>query len=707
MARANFIDLTMKSLVGLLFFLSLNAFAQQSDVFRIDSLPQKGILLDKNWKWHADDNPDFSKADFDDTKWESIDPTRPINAQKQMVEAEIGWLRLVLDVDSAVINRALCLYIEQTGASEVYLNGQLLSKLGTVSKDGTAEKVHWSSFSTPVYFTFSMAGSQVLAIRYSFSKANKLLPFNLNGNNKALRIRMAETAGVTEQITALVIHTTAYHWFLLGLFLTMAMLHFILYIYNRAKTINRIFAITLLLAAIHFFVGHLNHTTSDSLMAEYYKALYVVSIILYLNMLGYTTIKYLGQKATIPFWVLTFLFLGAGVLSLAFARSWVYYLYFGSCFLILGEVSRIIVKSKKTRHKDANVLLLSFISLFLLFLLRFLLLGGVVKIDFPHLPDYLMASFYVCTAATLSVLLAKNNALTEVALQKKLIENETLSAEKQHILATQNETLERQVAERTIALKASQAQLIQSEKLASLGELTAGIAHEIQNPLNFVNNFSEVSAELVAEMQDELDKGDTDEAKAIADDLKQNLQKITQHGKRASSIVKGMLEHSRASTGQREPTDLNALADEYLRLAYHGLRAKDSRFNSDFKTDFDENLPKVAVIPQDMGRVLLNLINNAFYAVKSVEKPLVVVKTEQTDNQVLIKISDNGTGMSEATQAKIFQPFFTTKPTGQGTGLGLSLAYDIVTKGHGGTLTMESVEGEGTEFVMRLPTKIS
>ncbi len=260
-------------------------------------------------------------------------------------------------------------------------------------------------------------------------------------------------------------------------------------------------------------------------------------------------------------------------------------------------------------------------------------------------------------------------------------------------------------------LKSTQAQLIQSEKLASLGELTAGIAHEIQNPLNFVNNFSEVSAELVEEMQDELDKGDTDEAKAIADDIKQNLQKINLHGQRASSIVKGMLEHSRARTGQREPTDLNALADEYLKLAYHGLRAKSKDFNADLKTNFDSGLPKIPVVSQDIGRVLLNLFNNAFYATQQRVtqnqpgyQPTLTVQTKCADGMVQIRVKDNGTGMSEATKAKIFQPFFTTKPTGQGTGLGLSLAYDIVTKGHGGTIEVESVEGEGTEFIVTLPT---
>ena len=263
-------------------------------------------------------------------------------------------------------------------------------------------------------------------------------------------------------------------------------------------------------------------------------------------------------------------------------------------------------------------------------------------------------------------------------------------------------------------LKSTQAQLIQSEKLASLGELTAGIAHEIQNPLNFVNNFSEVSSELVGEMNQELDKGDIEEAKVISNDLKQNLEKINLHGKRASSIVKGMLEHSRTSTGVKEMTDINALADEYLRLSYHGLRAKESSFNSDFITDFDENTPKIEVIPQDMGRVLLNLINNAFWAVNERSKkgergyePKVSVKTSSLSSgegrgEVCVEIKDNGLGMTEEVKAKIFQPFFTTKPTGQGTGLGLSLAYDIVTKGHGGEIKVETEEGVGTTFIISL-----
>lgn len=273
--------------------------------------------------------------------------------------------------------------------------------------------------------------------------------------------------------------------------------------------------------------------------------------------------------------------------------------------------------------------------------------------------------------------------------------------------------LQREKAENALVeLKATQNQLIQAEKMASLGELTAGIAHEIQNPLNFVNNFSEMSVELAHELNEEIDKEaiDKDLVKEILSDLTQNQQKINHHGKRASSIVKGMLEHSRTSTGVKELTDINALADEYLRLSYHGLRAKDKSFNSDFKTDFDKNLPKVEVIPQDFGRVLLNLINNAFYAVKDIPHlqgveylGKVIVSTQKIDNQIVIKVTDNGTGMSEATKAKIFQPFYTTKPTGEGTGLGLSLAYDIITKGHGGTIEVETKEGVFTTFIIKIP----
>ena len=306
--------------------------------------------------------------------------------------------------------------------------------------------------------------------------------------------------------------------------------------------------------------------------------------------------------------------------------------------------------------------------------------------------------------------------------RRRLIQAEREKArERELVQARQIEKANKDLEQQKVALqstledlKSTQTQLIQKEKMASLGELTAGIAHEIQNPLNFVNNFSEVSTELVGELQEgpfhKLPTSEKEYAAEILSDLTQNLQKITLHGQRASSIVKGMLEHSRTTTGEKQPTDLNALVEEYLRLAYQGVRAKDNSFSANLNTELDPKLGQVEVVPQEIGRVLLNLFNNAFYAVSEKKRqqsngyePTVTVSTKRIDEGIEITIGDNGTGMPESVKQKIFQPFFTTKPTGQGTGLGLSLSYDIVTKGHGGGLTVKSQEGQGSTFTMALP----
>jgi len=276
------------------------------------------------------------------------------------------------------------------------------------------------------------------------------------------------------------------------------------------------------------------------------------------------------------------------------------------------------------------------------------------------------------------------------------------------------EAAKQQVDNTLSDLKATQTRLIQSEKMASLGELTAGIAHEIQNPLNFVNNFSEVNQEMLEELKAESKKpkAERDEQLEIdlINDLIENEQKINHHGKRADAIVKGMLQHSRTGGGEKQPTNINTLADEFMRLSYHGLRAKDKVFNAELVTHFDPDLPKISVIGQDIGRVLLNLFNNAFYAVNQKQKtagldykPEVMVTTSTENGQVIIKVKDNGTGIPDAIKEKIMQPFFTTKPTGEGTGLGLSLTYDMVVKGHGGSIQVNSEEGKGSEFIIQLP----
>ena len=314
----------------------------------------------------------------------------------------------------------------------------------------------------------------------------------------------------------------------------------------------------------------------------------------------------------------------------------------------------------------------------------------------------------------------KTQTMTEFKLERLEKDRYTLSVMlEESIEDLQKKSAAIEESNRTLTqilndLKAAQAQLIQSEKMASLGELTAGIAHEIQNPLNFVNNFSDVSTELVDEMNTEIDKGNLEDAKQIAQDLKQNLEKINHHGKRAGDIVKGMLQHSRTSSGQKELTDINALADEYLRLAYHGLRAKDKTFNAATKTDYDESIGLINIIPQDIGRVILNLITNAFYAAPLppeegfkdpdyIHIPTIWLSTKKVGDKVLISVRDNGPGIPQKILDKIFQPFFTTKPTGQGTGLGLSLSYDIV-KAHSGELKVETKEGEGSTFIIQIPT---
>jgi two-component system NtrC family sensor kinase len=310
---------------------------------------------------------------------------------------------------------------------------------------------------------------------------------------------------------------------------------------------------------------------------------------------------------------------------------------------------------------------------------------------------------YIVLGAAL-LLLAIGIILWRNNLKQK--QTNLLLSEQKEEIATQRDNLEQTLKE----LKVTQTQLIQSEKMASLGELTAGIAHEIQNPLNFVNNFAEVSVELLQELKEEEEAGNKADVIAIADDLTQNLEKIRHHGKRADFIVKGMLEHSRTSKGEKTLTNINVLADEFFKLSYQGLRARDKAFNAAMVTHFDGNLPKIEVVQQDIGRVLLNLFNNAFYAVNQKlkmvgpdYKPEISVTTFTENGQVVIKVKDNGNGIPDAIKDKIMQPFFTTKPTGEGTGLGLSLSYDIVVKGHGGSINVDTLDKVFTEFTVQLP----
>ena len=695
-------------------------FAQQREVFRIDSLTKEGILLDKGWKWHAGDNPEWAKVDFDDAAWQSINPTKDIFDLPQIPKnGKIGWLRLTLSLDSA-IRYPLVLMIEQSGASEIYLNGNLIHHYGILSSNPKQIKAFDPLFNPLPLPINNNQLTQTLSIRYAL-QSNITYPTFFGKKNSGFKAQLISTENGIEFQTN-IIKDQRNNIQNIGIFGVLSILFLSIYLFFPKRLANLYFGIYCMLQLILSYTFYKNSSLNAVEFYNFSSNLAVnLQITSYLLMLlaVYTILE---QKKGITYWF--FVVLGLSTIVFTFFSpkiGWILFVIISSFLNVdITFVSFIAIKNKKRGAWIIALGAVIFIICWSIFLLQYYQI-----FNYPSNLFYLTAVLSIPVA--FAIFLSFDFGLVNKELQQKFIENEKLSEEKQQILFAQNERLEKQVTERTAelnqslnVLKATQSQLIQSEKLASLGELTAGIAHEIQNPLNFVNNFSDLSVELLEEMETEFRAGKSNDAFEIAADLKQNLSKINHHGQRASAIVKGMLEHSRTSSGTKVVTDINALADEYLRLAYHGLRAKDSSFNATMETHFDSDLPKIEVIPQDIGRVLLNLINNAFYAVNqrnsTVEtlhatslqyQPTVTITTRKLENAIEISVKDNGNGIPENIKDKIFQPFFTTKPTGQGTGLGLSLAYDIVTKGHGGTIEVDSLKGEGTAFILKLPIQLN
>ena len=686
-------------------------FAQKQEPFRIDSLPKQGILLDKGWKWHPGDNPDFAKADYDDSAWESIDPTRTIHDLPQIRKEVVGWFRLKIHVDSSLLNKPLGFFIYQSIASEIYLDGKLLKQFGVVSSNKKEIKAILP-LNDPLGFQFGKP-DQVLAARFSVQPD---LAYFINSIPlTTFRIGINDVLGIG-QFNRIEPDLPILHGVYKGIFIVLTIIHFGFFLFYKKQKSNLFFSLATFLAALANIMHMEFNTTHDVSFKSHVSIIMHIFYPILFNLFLLIAVYLLFSKLRKTYFWLLVAYSIASIFI--YQRDWL----FGTLvpfLLVTLEAIRVGYHAYRQKFHDAGIIVFGFSSYLVFFILFWLIENGVIANEDIGMGDNFQLNallyhiFVNWLPLVLSIYFFRNFAFTSGILEKKLVEVQQLSEENHQILANQNETLERQVGERTAELRASQVQLIQKEKLASLGELTAGIAHEIQNPLNFVNNFSELSVDLVKELKEEIEKPKQDKEYIgeLFDDLGQNQEKINHHGKRASSIVKGMLEHSRTSTGERVLTDINKLADEYLRLSYLGIRSKDNNFNSDYQTDFEENLPKIEVIPQDIGRVLLNLINNAFWAVNERGKkgetgyePKVTVTTQLTANsQLLIAIKDNGTGMTEDVKAKIFQPFFTTKPTGQGTGLGLSLAYDIITKGHGGTLEVESKEGEGTTFIVKLP----
>ncbi|GAB4035812.1 ATP-binding protein [Spirosoma gilvum] len=687
-------------------------------------------LKRSKWRFKAGDERQWADSAYNDRHWKVITDIDATKLNEDLWPGNKAWFRQVISVRHKAVGRRFQIVIQQFGASEVYLDGRLLASLKPPQFDsgGSQRLVQF------IPLQLRDTNQHVLAVRYQIRR-DPVIQSSTNVDPLQIGIYSADEAGNT--VVGEAHWTSVLDGCFMGVFAILALLHFLFYRANRNQPINRTLAWTMLFFALIFvmseldnYIGTLTYISATDLVSD--LSLHAGFVLLLTAVYQYLHL----QRTWIYYTVLGIVVLAQG-----------YHLFIGypqeelagiPFVLVIIDYIRISWRGRKSKDPDARLPWNSLKAALFCYLLviLFSVSAGILDSAIHFGMEYMLAIDIALSAlglfsipVGLSLSLVRDYTRTYKALGDNLREVEQLSArtlaqeqEKQQLLARQNELLEEQVQKRTAELnqsleelKTTQAQLVQREKLASLGELTAGIAHEIQNPLNFVNNFAEVSVELVDELNEErekpADQRDEELETELLSDLSQNVQKISDHGKRAASIVRGMLQHSRASSGQKQPTDVNGLVDEYLRLSYHGIRAKDKSFNAQLLTDFAPNLPTINLVSEDIGRVLVNLFNNAFYAVQEKSKstpgyvPVVSVNTSQDHEQVIIRIHDNGTGISESVRSKIFQPFFTTKPTGEGTGLGLSLSYDIISKGHGGTLSLETESGAFTEFTIALPVK--
>jgi two-component system, NtrC family, sensor kinase len=654
------------------------------------------------WVFKQGHHPDWAKPDLDVSDWESFNIAEISSELEDETGRIEGWFRIKIKLDQSLKNIPLAINRNLWTATEVYVNGQLVHSFGSTGNPYTAFN---PVLKYPVPVNLVPGEEYILAIHFvDYETTFTQREIRLTPNNLETFINLTGPE-YTEWVVRDHKLTHIYVTLCLAVSFLLFFLYWFLVYLNPDQTLFRIIAwytTAVLVGAVVIF---------GNTFFEMSYPLEKVRFILFIMFQGIMTLFglfilewVLTRKISKLSWTLLAVLLIFNIPAHIFSISQPFAIAF---IIMLLHFGRKLYAHRKEITGAKLAIVAAVVVPTAAIIVQIIL--HKYSLDLYNEYDKLLLSLHILGPplfylAYISVRFKET--LTAVRIESNKLQQVT--EEKRALLANQNLILEKQVDERTGELKKSledlksaQSQLIQSEKMASLGELTAGIAHEIQNPLNFVNNFSELSTELIDEMNEELDKGELDEAKSIASDIKQNLEKINHHGKRADNIVKGMLAHSRKSSGEKIPTDINALADEYLRLSYHGIRAKDKSFNASFKTEFDTDLPKISVIPQDIGRVLLNLINNAFQACSITKNPTVTVSTARVPGGIKITVSDNGPGIPEEIKDKIFQPFFTTKPTGQGTGLGLSLSYDIV-KAHGGELKVETKLGEGSEFLITL-----
>lgn len=697
-----------------------------------DSLFNKNGILNlgirDGWRFQPGDDLNWADPYFNDSVWMFYKPAGLTEPIPDTLWNGYGWFRYRFAADSSAYEMATHLYFLTWGAAEVYLDGKLIRKYGVFSTYPQGEKRFMPYNKTFPALVMQHDGSHVLAIRFSYHKGQQY---------KKLLGKYAGTFGfdiglATDHYSKRLISrnnmSTRQFYILSTMMFLIVLLHLFIFVLFPAERSNLYIAIVAFLLFLHIIVSHGTLFFEFDVM-QYLLFRHIPYIILFMAALSAfpLTINFMfNQQPHREHRMLIWLFPVFAVANFIFSGpnfNLIVVLVFASSVVFLS--SRVLIKAWRNNQKGVWFVAGGFLGLIIsavtwVFYVKY-------SQNFRYEINSLLTSFiYAAVPLGLSAFMASRFRDLNTNLEQKV---------KERTLELQQSLEE---------LRSTQTQLIHSEKMASLGALTAGIAHEIQNPLNFVNNFSEVSNEMILELLSKKEKArldvETGQGKSerdetsedeILNDISKNLEKILHNGKRADAIVKGMLQHSRTNTGQKEAVNVNTLAGEYLRLSYHGMRAKDNGFNADLKTDFDPDLPKITAVPQDIGRVLLNLINNAFYAVdqrnrstvaeqqrnrtvlndqdqnpsssdSETYKPVVTVSTKNLGQRIEISVRDNGDGIPEEIKDKIFQPFFTTKPAGQGTGLGLSLAYDIV-KAHGGELKVETREGEGTRFTIALP----
>ena len=664
----------------------------------------------------------MSDASYDDSKWKETDSSQSFSSIRFSEFKGIVWFRLHLITDSTVSARPLALMMHHIGASEIYFDGKLIKSFGKIN--GYDSSVYYDPQELPFTFVIPSAGKHVFAVRYANFEA--LRNKNAFGNAWAgFTMSIGETEQLIDHEHLRSVVVTFIIMFICGIFLALSMLHLFMYLYYRSTRSNLFFSIFMFcLAALFFtsFISFFSHSPRTQLI----NLLFVNPLICVasISLSGFIN-ELFHHKKGIRFYLMIAFSVVTMIMKIfeiqLFATATVLLILYVALEAVIMIIAAMFKNVKGARIIGAGILLFAFFLLTIFFLAVFkngksldindstvegqilLVCFGLSILSIP----FSMSVYQAWSFARVNKDLAMQVDQIKI-LSQKSIEQEQ---EKQRMLENTKEELEKEVQLRTAELRETHQQLIQQEKLASLGQLTAGIAHEIKNPLNFVTNFSDLSVELI----DEIGSSESDlEKKELLEMLKNNLQKINHHGKRADSIVRNMLEHSRSGQGEKRLTDVNQLCEEFFDLAYHGMRATIPEFNCDLKKELTPDLPEIRMVPQDISRVFLNLFNNAFYAVnkktrergiKNSEKeyqPKVTLVTAMQSNHLIIRIRDNGTGIPDSVKEKIFNPFFTTKPTGEGTGLGLSLSYDII-KTHGGEIRVESKEGEGTEFVISLP----